>query len=233
MNKQYVLSERAHYMCPNMHFGIAFQPTTRYNEEKVWGVLEQLAGAHPFLQCLMMQDEKSALYYAPQGKSTIALTVRSEGDDLWMDYRAIGMTDWNVFQNGMLKVYVYPAKDQTFRVLFVAHHLLCDGRALLQLVCEFADCYGEGRSPAYVEEQLITSISDLPPKSDLSGISKWLVSWANRKWQKESHRVTYEAYAAFAEQFASKNPFAFQNCTIEKGRSGHGARRRGSPSMIT
>lgn len=214
MKKQYVRSERAHYMCPNMHFGIAFQPSGVYNQDKLRAVLDRLAAAHPFLQCLIAQEENGALYYAPQNRSTIALTVRSEMDDLWADYRAIGKTEWNVFRNGMLKVYVYPAADGTFRVLFVAHHLLCDGRGLLRLVCEFADDYGEGKVPAYVEEELITSIADLPPKSDLSGISKWLVRWANKKWQKENHRVSYEDYAVFAEKFAAENPFDFRNCTV-------------------
>ncbi len=216
MKKQYVLSERAHYMCPNMHFGIAFQPVASYDPDKLRAVLDRLAAAHPFLQCLMAKEENGALYYAPQGHSTIALTVRGEHDDLWVDYRAIGMTEWNVFQNGMLKVYAYPAADGTFRLLFAAHHLLCDGRGLLRLVSEFADDYGEGKAPAYVEEQLITSIADLPPKSDLGGISRWLVRWANRRWQKENHRVSYEDYAAFAEKFAAENSFDFRNRTVDE-----------------
>ena len=216
MKKQYILSERAHFMCPNMHFGIAFEVAAVYKQEKVQSVLRCLADAHPFLKCMIAQEENGSLYYDDKGHSTIMLSVCEKESDLWADYRAIGEKEWDVFHNGLLKVFIYPKEDSSFRILFVSHHLLCDGRALMQLVLEFADCYVEDRIPAYAEERLIVSVADLPSKSDLSGISKMLVKRANREWSKENHKVTYEEYSSFVEQFAKENPCGYLQCSMEK-----------------
>lgn len=103
-----------------------------------------------------------------------------------------------------MKILVYPEDKEEFQILFVAHHLLCDGRALLQLVVEFSDCYIENKIPMYVKEQLISSMSDLPEKSKLSGISKVLVKRVNRLWRKEKQMVSYTEYEMFAKQFMKK-----------------------------
>ncbi len=216
MKKQYILSERAHFMCPNMHFGIVFEVAAIYKQEKVEYVLRHLVATHPFLNCMIAQEDNGSLYYENKGYSTIALSIGGKESDVWADYRAIGGKEWDVFHNGLLKVSIYPKEDSSFQILFVSHHLLCDGRALLQLVLEFADCYVEDKIPAYAEECLITSIADLPPKSDLSGISKMLVRRANREWSKEKHSVTYEEYSLFVEQFAKENPCGHLQCSIEE-----------------
>ena len=76
-------------------------------------------------------------------------------------------------------------------MLFIAHHLLVDGRGLLEIAGEFADDYIGAIPPVYVEEALLESIDDLPEKSRLSGISKILINLANRQWEKENHAVSY------------------------------------------
>ena len=165
---------------------------------------------------MIAQEEDGALYYDYKGHSTIALSICDKENELWADYGAIGEKEWDVFHNGLLKVFIYPKEDKRFQILFVSHHLLCDGRALLQLVSEFADCYVEDKIPAYAEERLITSIADLPPRSDLSGISKILVKHANREWRKENQRVTYAEYSSFVEQFAKENPCRYLHCSMEE-----------------
>lgn len=90
--------------------------------------------------------------------------------------------------------------------MFIAHHLLGDGRCLLEIVKEFAECYVQGIQPDYVEEVLISSIDDLPEKSDLNGISKLLVKRANKQWKKEGRQVEYEEYVKFVEKYAQNHP---------------------------
>lgn len=209
MEKQYVYTERTHFMCPRMHFGIAFEMAAVYEPEKVQTVFERLAAAHPFLNCMMAQEENGALYYDDKGDSTISVVVRDRECSVWEDYANVGNQPWDVFHNGLLKVFLYPENESGFQILFVAHHLLCDGRALLQLVTEFADCYAENKMPAYAQERLITSAADLPEKSGLSGISKMLVKRANRQWRKENHAVSYAEYTTFEEQFAKSNPCGY------------------------
>lgn len=114
--------------------------------------MKQIVAAHPVLNCVIAQDENNELYYEHKGNSTISLMVHERKCDLWEDYHRIGNEEWNVFENGLLKILVYPEDREEFQILFVAHHLLCDGRALLQLVVEFSDCYIENRIPMYVKE---------------------------------------------------------------------------------
>lgn len=209
MKRQYIRSERAHFMCPNMHFGIAFQLAVEYDAQRFQLGLQALAAAHPFLNCIIVQEESGALYYADTGSSTIDVTIRDGEAEFREDYRRLGERAWDVFHNGLLKVFCYPQREAGCQILFVAHHLLCDGRGLLQLVTEFADYYAEDKNPTRVEEQLITSASDLPEKSSLSGISRLLVQRMNRLWCKERQMLSYAQFTAFSEQFAKDNPCGY------------------------
>lgn len=73
MERQYIRSERAHFMCPNMHFGIVVRIAAKYELEKVQRTLKQIVSAHPVLNCVIAQDENNELYYEYKGNSTIFL----------------------------------------------------------------------------------------------------------------------------------------------------------------
>lgn len=111
--------------------------------------------------------------------------------------------DWNLFNEGLLKIAVWNAGDRTV-LLFVFHHLLADGRGALGLVQEFADFYADGIEPKAAPEHLITK-EDLPANSKLSFISRALINHANRKWKKEKHQLSYEEYYAFADKFLQED----------------------------
>ena len=49
MKRQYITSERAHFMCPDMHFGMLMEVEKAYEPEAVKATLERMALAHPFL----------------------------------------------------------------------------------------------------------------------------------------------------------------------------------------
>ena len=53
MKRQYLLTERAHFMCPNMHFGMLMEIETEYIEERVKETLDKMSEAHPFLKSLI------------------------------------------------------------------------------------------------------------------------------------------------------------------------------------
>lgn len=218
MKRQYIRSERAHLMCPNMHFGIAFRLAAEYDAQRLQLALQALAAAHPFLNCLVDQAEDGALYYRDTGSPAICVTVRGSGTDFREDCRRLGDQAWDVFHTGLLKVFCYPETAAGCQILFAAHHLLCDGRGLLQLVTEFADCYTEGKVPARVEEQLIASASDLPANSALSGVSRLLVKRVNRLWRREKQTVSYAQFAAFTEQFAKDNPCGYLGSSLPEKR---------------
>lgn len=219
MEKQYVKSERAHFMCPNMHFGIIVELNATYSQSKVKDTLDVMSKAHPFLRSVIQYDESSInLYYFISDKNQIDVYEKDTQQTVWEDYKTVGKKEWNVFKNGLLKVFLYPT-NEGFKALFVAHHLLGDGRCLLELVSEFANVYVDGIEPVYVEEKLIKGIDDLPSNSNLAGISRLLVNRLNKKWNRENKKVTYEEYSEFAEQFTKENPVANECYSLNEARS--------------
>ena len=210
MKRQYLATERAHFMCPNMHFGIVMEIERSYNQVAIEGTCARLAQAHPFLKSLIAYEEATdRLYYKNIDCSQITVLVKESLSSLWADYEAISQEDWNVFENGMLKIFIYP-KVQGMTLLFVAHHLLVDGRGLLELAQEFANDYVGGMEPNYVQEVLMERIQDLPENSALSGISKFLVKRMNRLWEKEKHKVCYEQYQSFVKEYAKTHTVQYE-----------------------
>lgn len=206
MERQYLVTERAHFMCPNMHFGMLVELAAEYDGNKIKETLEKMEKAHPFLRSVISYDEDGVrLYYDVKDESKISFVEKESMDTMWEDYKAVSKYEWNPFVNGLLKVYAYNKNGQT-TLLFIAHHLLGDGRCILEIAKEFAECYVQNGEPEYVEEALIRTIDDLPEKSDLTGISKLLVKQANKQWRTEGKRVRYEEYALFVEKFASTHP---------------------------
>lgn len=111
MPKQYIVSERAHFMCPNMHFGFLMQLNGQYDDEKVQKTLNILATAHPFLRSVIAHDlDEEKLYYSVCEQSKIEIHVKNDSSSLWYDYREVGKQSWNIFENGLLKVFLYPEK---------------------------------------------------------------------------------------------------------------------------
>ena len=206
MKRQYLVTERAHYMCPNMHFGMLLEVEKIFEEKRVQDTLHRMAEAHPFLKARIAKEEDSEqLYYKIFADSQIELSIRENDETLWDDYKAISKQDWNVFEHGLLKVYIYP-KEQGMKVLFVQHHLLVDGKGALGIAEEFANDYVSDIRPVYVEEQLLQQIEELPKKSSLTGISKFVVNKANAQWKKENHRVGYEVYRNFVKDYSITHP---------------------------
>nr|UWI51978.1 hypothetical protein NZ312_09780 [Clostridioides difficile] len=213
--KQYIMTERAHLMCPNMHFGIKSRIKANYDFIKIESTMKLLMNAHPFLRSLIAIEKiTEKLYYELYDEIQIPI-IEKERADLWSkDYQELTSNGWDVFSESLLKVIVYPLKED-FEVLFIAHHLLGDGRAIIGLVCEFADNYAIDKKPVYVNEQLIYSIHDFPKGSDLSFINRFIINSANRKWVKENHTVSYSEYRDFERQFMLENSTSYSEETVE------------------
>ncbi len=203
-DRKYLYTERAHYMCPNMHFGIVAEIGAEFDVSRIIESIGVLKSAHPLMRSLIAEEQgSSGIYYEEHPELEIPVTIK-EADENWQtDYEAVSSAGWNVQKEALLKVFAYPSECGT-RVLFITHHLLCDGRGLLQLVQEFADYYSKGIEPHSVDEKLMESIDDLPGGSDLGFISKVLVKGSNKKWRKEGHKVTYDEYLKFEQDHDSK-----------------------------
>ncbi|MDO4276414.1 MAG: hypothetical protein Q4D16_22330 [Eubacteriales bacterium] len=202
--KNYVYTERAHFMCPNMHFGIMAKIESNYDEGQLRQSVDMLQKAHPFLQSLIAEEtDTGRLYYQIQDCLNIPVLVKDEAALWQQDYEEISVRGWNVKKECLLKVVVYPNENE-FQIFFIAHHLLCDGRGLLQLTEEFAELYANGVMPQFAPECLIQGLNDLPSNSDLPLISKLIVGGANRKWKKEGQQVMYGEYSVFERAYIQK-----------------------------
>ena len=215
MERQYIRSERAHFMCPNMHFGIKMELSCALIPQKLRNTVQKIAEVRPFLRCVLaLEGDMDVLYYKDTGVSLTQVFAFSDEATLWNDYKKIAETDWDVFSEGLLKLYVYP-RAEGMTLLFIAHHLLTDGRGLLELAQTFAEMYAAEKIPAYAEERLIRSVRELPEKSALSGVSRFLVRRANRKWKKENHTVDYGLYRTFAQEYGKTHPVEYKMYTVE------------------
>lgn len=211
MIRQYLYTEQAHLMCPNMNFGIVCEVNSPFDENRIRETLSVLVNAHPFLSALLGYEENTKRYY-------YNITPNSQVDLIIMDEKITGLydkvvlseyerlvsTDWNLTSEGMLKVVCWKQENKLC-ILFVVHHLLADGKAALSLANEFADYYVHGNVPERVEEKLISSVDDFPVGSELPFISRLLVDRANKRWKKENHLVSYEEYHDFANEYLKKD----------------------------
>ena len=208
---QRIYTERAHLMCPNMCFGIVMAVNRPYDETSIRDAVKRLAAAHPFLNALLGYAEaENAYYYRATDRPQVELRLKGgrydapesalAAPEIMKEYRQLTGRDWDLFEEGMLKISVWQAGTMT-QFLLVFHHLLADGRGALGLAEELAECYVRGLEPKSAPETLISSVQDFPPDSRLPLISRMLVSKANRDWEKERHCVTYADYHAFANEF--------------------------------
>lgn len=216
MERQYAVSERAHFMCPQMHFGMALEMKQTYRSQDMEAVWQKLIKAHPFLRAHMAYEEGTGrLYYDVGEESTVTVTVCKSRETVWNDYASVGTTAWDVLREGLLKVFVYP-DGETLLIMLVAHHLLTDGVGLMNLALEFAGAYAGGKEPEYAEERLIAGIEELPKGSALSGISRMLVRYANRKWKKENSAVEYERYLEFSKNYGASHRMTLNTYDLDE-----------------
>ena len=203
-DRKYLHTERAHYMCPNMHFDIVAEIVAEFDVNRIIESIDVLKSVHPLMRSLIAEEQgSSGIYYEEQSELEIPVMIKNTDDNWQIDYEAVSSSGWNVQKDALLKVFAYPSGSGT-RVLFITHHLLCDGRGLLQLAQEFADYYVNGVKPHLVDEKLMESLDDLPDGSDLRFISKLLIKDSNKKWCKEGHKVSYDEYLKFESAYDSK-----------------------------
>ena len=212
---QYLFTERAHLMCPRMCFGIAMAVRRPFAENRIRDTLAQLSAAHPFLNALLgYEEERNAYGYRVTDQPQTALLLKEQelrdtnAPEIMEKYRRLTGREWNLLEEGMLKITAWWMGEETC-FLLVFHHLLADGRGALGLAEELADCYALGQTPAAAPERLISSAQDLPENSRMPFVSRFLAGRANKNWMKERHRVSYQEYRTFAEAFLQEDPVRY------------------------
>lgn len=107
-DRNYVYTERAHFMCPNMYFGIMAKIESNYDEEQLRKSIDVLQKAHPFLHSLIADEKDTGrIYYQIQDYLNIPVMVKEEVSLWQQDYEEISVQGWNVKKECLLKVIVY------------------------------------------------------------------------------------------------------------------------------
>lgn len=159
---EYLFTERAHMMCPNMCFGIVMCINKELDESRIEDTVKCLSSAHPFLRALISHEEnENRFFYDVKEESQAEVSIHPDNisdvdsHEIMTEYDRITSRDFDLFHEGILKISVWPSGTKTI-VLMILHHLLADGRGALELSKEFADCYVLGRQPVHADEKLIS-----------------------------------------------------------------------------
>ena len=218
---EYLFTERAHLMCPNMCFGIVTSVNRQFDEARIRETADVLADAHPFLKALLgYEEESNAYFYRITDKSQAEVLIQNEeiaGSDapeVLEEYGRLAASARNLFKEGMLRIIAWKAREKTV-FLLVFDHLLTDGRGAFDLAEELANYYVSGIRPGFAEEKLISSKDDFPADSRMPPVSRFLVNRANREWRREKRIVSYEQYLSFAEEFLRHDPVRHTLSLIE------------------
>lgn len=209
---EYLFTERAHLMCPDMNFGIALKVKAEFDAVRIRRSFLTLAGAHPFLNALIGYDEKkNAYFYDIKDSSKVEINIQEneltslDSLEIISEYESMTGYDWNLLNRGMLKASVWKMGRYTC-FLLVFHHLLTDGRGALNLAKELAAVYADNVMPEDAPEKLISSVNDLPKDSRMPLVNKMLIDNTNRNWTSERNKpLTYKEYHEFAEDFVKSD----------------------------
>lgn len=213
MERQYIITERAHLMSPDMEFGIFFTVKSRYEYKQVEDTIDSLAYfGHSFMRARIKDDENGKPYYEILPRPELICKEMPQKSSYIEDFKAERNKGWDAYHEPLLKVLLYPGSED-FGVLFIAHHLLCDGRGLMGLCMEFANCYSENAEPLHSCERLISSYEDFPKGSRLPFISRAVVSDANMRWKREHKKLSYNEFLEFEEKYISKKDLIIKNDT--------------------
>ena len=213
---EYLFTERAHLMCPNMCFGMMAEVSAEFDKEKIKAAFSKMSEAHPFLRALLgYEKEGNRYFYDIKDESRITLFIKdeelgeNEDETVLGEYKKLTGRDFDLFEEGMLKASVWKKGNNTC-FLLIFHHLLTDGRGALGLTKELAEHYKNGTPFKESAERLITSKTDFIKENKLSFISDMLVKRANKTWVKEGNKpVSYQEYHEYADRFVKENPVAF------------------------
>ena len=205
MSELYLLTERVHYMHPNVNFGIALEIKREYSRTKIEKTLAALTAAHRILSSVILEDADGRPYYAPQSGLQVPVIERHDAAHWLDDYAEATANGWNLRQECLLKVIAYNLGSSTFAV-FAAHHLLGDGLAVLQLALSFAKHYALNEPIRPVHDVIIASAAELPSGFTLNGTARSFIDSINRSWQQEHKKLNYSSYRLFEQQYIAENP---------------------------
>ena len=76
-DRKFLYTERAHYMCPNMHFGIMAEIGAEFDANRIIASVEAVRSAHSLMRSLIAEEQGSAgIYYEEHPELEIPITIK-------------------------------------------------------------------------------------------------------------------------------------------------------------
>jgi hypothetical protein len=73
-DRKYLYTERAHYMCPNMHFGILAEIDVEFDAKRIAESVGALKAAHPLMRSLIAEEQGSSrIFYEEHSELEIPI----------------------------------------------------------------------------------------------------------------------------------------------------------------
>ena len=126
---QYLFTERAHLMCPHMCFGVVMTVQHPYAVARIRDTVSRLSTAHPFLNVLLeYEEERNAYGYRVTERAQVELLLKNQeisgidAPEIMDEYGRLTERDWNLPEEGMLKIAAWRMGENTC-FLLVFHHL--------------------------------------------------------------------------------------------------------------
>lgn len=101
MNRQYIFTERAHLMCPNMYFGIVVTVNRQFDRDALAIAFQKLSHVHPFLNALLGYETKDNQYYYDVTDSSKIEVEMKDVEVSSMDDPAI----WEEYEKKFMKLF--------------------------------------------------------------------------------------------------------------------------------
>ena len=111
-DRKYLYTERAHYMCPNMHFGIMVEIDATFDENRIIESIDVLKTAHSLMRSLIAEEQgSSGIYYEEHSELKILVTIKKASENWKADYETVSSAGWNVQNEALLKIFGYEKRN--------------------------------------------------------------------------------------------------------------------------
>ena len=85
-DRKFLYTERAHYMCPNMHFGIMAEIGAEFDANRIIASVEAVRSAHSLMRSLIAEEQGSAGIYEDLAEYHVHRIPRMGVDECVTDY---------------------------------------------------------------------------------------------------------------------------------------------------
>lgn len=194
--KKYIRSERANLFEPNVYISMIVKLSGEISKEEIQHAVEKAYEANEATMSRIVLEDNGDAYYEKMESSGCKFFVDNRP---WQEL--LNRSEKNPFaiNEGEL-IRTFLTKEDRYIVLFIhAHHLVGDGKSILILINDIANCLA-GKQLTYKPMVLMES-NFLKKKAKLMLAIRLALKRGNRKWRKIGRNFTWDDYYAVHKKY--------------------------------